>query len=172
MTTTPLQHNSLDRFLTALRNSPLQRASVGGMVGGVCLAVAEQTGVSVRVVRIATVIVGVLGVGVPTYLLAWLLLPDTRGSIHLERALRGGRAGSILLLVASVFALVPGPHAHPVTSWAFVAALVAGLSFAGSRRAGRPSASGPYPTWPPQPSGPTDPTDPTDPAGPQDRPAA
>ena len=159
MTTTPLPHSSLDRFLDALRHSPLQRATAGGKAGGVCLAIAERTGFSVRVVRIATVIASVLGVGVPAYLLAWLLLPDTSGSIHLERALRGGAAGSILLLLATVFALVPGPHAHPVSSWIVVAAIVAGLWFAGTRRTGQPPVSGPHPTWPPQPSAPTSPQD-------------
>ncbi|HOF63839.1 MAG TPA: hypothetical protein PLL54_06010, partial [Dermatophilaceae bacterium] len=56
--------------------------------------------------------------------LAWLLLPDTTGSLHLERALRQGHTGSIVLLVVTALSILPDPH--PLSGfWTVV--LIAGL---------------------------------------------
>lgn len=141
MTTSPLQASKLDRFFLALHQSPVRRSTTDRRVAGVCAAVAERFGVSGQLVRILTIVAAFLGVGVPAYLVAWLLLPDTNGVVHLERAVRQGAAGSIVLMVLTVLAVLPGPHAHPITSWIAVAAIVGGLWAVGNRRANSPWAA-------------------------------
>lgn len=144
MTTTPTTTTALDRFFAAVRSTPLRRSATDRKAGGVCSAVAERLGVSVGLLRILTVVAAFLGVGVPAYLLAWLVLPDAQGRVHLERAIRGGEAGSIVLLVFTALAIIPGPHAHPVTSWVVLAVILAALWISGGRRAAQ------APTWPSQ----------------------
>ncbi len=162
MTTTPLPASKLDRFFLALHESPVRRSTTDRRVAGVCSAVAERLGVSPQIVRVLTVVAAVLGVGVPAYLVAWLLLPDTNGTVHLERAIRQGAAGSIVLMVLTALAVLPGPHAHPITSWVAVAAIIAGLWVVGGRRAAgsptRPTGSGSAAGegWPQTPTGPQD----------------
>ena len=110
MTTTTDPHTSLDRFFDTLRRSPIRRSTTDRSIGGVCAAVAAHLGISTKVTRIGAVVLALLGIGVPAYLLAWLLLPDTTGSLHLERALRQGHTGSIVLLVVTALSILPDPH--------------------------------------------------------------
>lgn len=57
--------------------TPLRRPHEGRIVAGVAAGVAEYLGVDVAVVRIAWVVLALLGgMGVPAYLAAWLLIPD------------------------------------------------------------------------------------------------
>ena len=46
------------------------------------------------------------------YLLAWLFLPRYDGQVRLERAVRGGEASSIVLLVIALLAIVPDLFGH------------------------------------------------------------
>ena len=48
------------------------------------------------------------GVGVSLYLVLWLLMPDDRGRLSVERALKDGDGGSIFLLVVTVMAVLGG----------------------------------------------------------------
>ena len=124
MTTTTAPHTSLDRFFDTLRRSSIRRSTTDRSIGGVCAAVAAHLGISTKVTRIGAVVLALLGIGVPAYLLAWLLLPDTNGSLHLERALRQGHTGSIVLLVVTALSILPDPH--PLSGfWTVV--LIAGL---------------------------------------------
>ena len=113
MTTTPTPTSApaLDRFFTTLRRSPVTR-SRQRVVGGVCAGVAERLGVSTAVVRVATVVLALLGPALAIYLAAWLLLPDSEGGIRLERAVRGGDASSIVLLVVTAVAILPDAGVH------------------------------------------------------------
>lgn len=111
MTTIPAPASNLDRFFATVRRSPVRR-SPNGRVGGVSSGLAEQYGLSVKVVRIVTILLAIFGAGVTLYLLAWLLLPDHTGSIHLERAIRHGHAGSLALLAVTVLSMIPDAHVH------------------------------------------------------------
>lgn len=102
---------ALDRLFTALRRSPVTRSS-DGRLAGVCGGIAEALGVSVKAVRIVTALLALTGAAVPLYLIGWLLLPDRSGAIHLERAIRQGHAGSLVLLAATILAMLPDAHVH------------------------------------------------------------
>jgi phage shock protein C len=115
----------MDSLFDGLRRSPVTR-SPQGKVGGVCAGVAERFAIAPGVVRLVAVIAAFTGVGVPLYLLAWLLLPHRSGRVHLERAIRSGGA-SLVLLVVTVLALMPDEfddHFHGVAWVALVSVLV------------------------------------------------
>ncbi len=178
----PTQPGALDRFFMALRSAPIVRAP-GGPLGGVCAGLAQRLGVSPAIVRIVTVITAVFGVGVTLYLIAWLLLPDARGQVHLERAIRRGQGGSIALLIVTAFAILPDGGRHQDDGWfAFVSLMAITLTVVFGLRATRrsgaatpaappapPAAQG-YPTYPTYPNAgqPGHSSQPT--AGPQDSP--
>ncbi|MBR6102131.1 MAG: PspC domain-containing protein [Ruminococcus sp.] len=54
----------------------LYRKREGKMICGVCAGVAEYFEVDPNVVRIGTVILGCMGVGVITYIVAAIILPE------------------------------------------------------------------------------------------------
>ena len=113
MTTTPATTPTpaLDRFFDSLRRSSVTR-SQDRVIAGVCSGIAQRLGVSAAIVRVAAVILAVFGPGVFLYLLAWLFLPRYDGQVRLERAVRGGEASSIVLLVVAALAIVPDLFGH------------------------------------------------------------
>ena len=113
MTTTPATTPTpaLDRFFDSLRRSSVTR-SQDRVIAGVCSGIAQRLGVSAAIVRVAAVILAVFGPGVFLYLLAWLFLPRYDGQVRLERAVRGGEASSIVLLVIALLAIVPDLIGH------------------------------------------------------------
>lgn len=48
----------------------------GGMIAGVCAAVADRFGISRTAVRIAFVIFGLVGAGELVYIALWILVPS------------------------------------------------------------------------------------------------
>lgn len=95
MTTTPTTPGHPSRsegFFTALQHAPVHR-SEHRVIAGVCSGLAEKLSIPATVVRVAAVVLGLFTPMVAVYLAAWLLLPDQRGQVHLERAIRGGRGG-------------------------------------------------------------------------------
>lgn len=60
------------------RRSTLLRRPHEGLLAGVCAAIAHSAGVPARMVRLLGLLAGVLGVGVPAYLIAMLLIPRLR----------------------------------------------------------------------------------------------
>ncbi|MFF2493783.1 PspC domain-containing protein [Agromyces sp. NPDC058064] len=61
-----------------------------GWLGGVCAGVGARLGIDPIIVRGIVVVLAVLGAPfVLVYAIAWLLLPDTEGEIHLDRLTRG-----------------------------------------------------------------------------------
>ncbi|WP_022889276.1 PspC domain-containing protein [Agromyces italicus] len=61
-----------------------------GWLGGVCAGVGARLGIDPIIVRGIVVVLAVLGAPfVLVYAIAWLLLPDVEGEIHLERLTRG-----------------------------------------------------------------------------------
>ncbi len=113
MTTTPasIQTPALDRFFDSLRRSSITR-SQDRVIAGVCAGIANRFGISAAIVRVGAVVLTLFGPGVFLYLLAWLLLPRYDGQIRLERAVRGGDASSIVLLVVALLAIVPDLFGH------------------------------------------------------------
>ena len=157
MNTTASPTSSLDRFFGALRQSTLRRSTTDRKVAGVCAGIAERFGIAPAVVRIAAVVLAVLGVGVTLYLLAWFLLPDTAGSLHVERALRDGHGGSILLGVLALLAILP--DAHPLSSiWTVAIAVAAIAAFVALTRNhnSTPTHGGPTASTPTSPTTPQD----------------
>jgi phage shock protein C len=62
--------------LTMSTPNPLRRRAHGRVLGGVCGAIADQTGLDVGLVRVLTVLVALMsGVGIALYLAAWVLIP-------------------------------------------------------------------------------------------------
>ena len=55
---------------------PLQRDPEGGMIAGICSGIAKTLQIDVSIVRIAYVLsILCVGVGVLTYLFAWIVIP-------------------------------------------------------------------------------------------------
>jgi len=75
----------MDKFFDALRSSPIKRAR-GGWLAGICAGIAQKFGWDVSLVRIVVLLSFLLPfIGVGTYLVAWLLLPTTDGTILLQK---------------------------------------------------------------------------------------
>lgn len=143
MTQTPAPVSALDRFFATLRRSPVVR-SPRGRIGGVCAGLAERLDLSVVVVRVAVVVLAVLGPAVALYLVAWLLLPDSTGGLRVERALRRGDGSSVALLIVTAFVLVSDAGLHARVGWlslVLVAALVWAFYRAGSRPTPTPTST-------------------------------
>lgn len=71
--TAPSSSTAADRA----RRSALLRENERRSVAGVCAAVARALGAPVRLTRVTAFVLALLGIGVPTYLLAMLLVPRT-----------------------------------------------------------------------------------------------
>ncbi len=85
------------------------RQSNGRWFAGVAAGVARWLGVDPLVVRAGFILFSIFfGMGLALYLVLWLLMPDERGEIHVERALKHGEGSSIFLLVVTVMAVLGG----------------------------------------------------------------
>jgi phage shock protein PspC (stress-responsive transcriptional regulator) len=120
----PTQNQGLDNFFASLHRSPVTRSS-DRVVAGVCAGLADRLGVSTAIVRVGTVLLAILGPALALYLIAWLILPDPQGQIRLERAIRGGEGGSIVLLIFTVLVILPDAGAHARVSWWLALAVLA-----------------------------------------------
>lgn len=78
-------------------------------IGGVCGGLGARFGIDPVIVRGIAVVVALLGgPAFLLYALAWLLLPDTAGTIHLERLVRGVfEAGTVGVAVFVLLAFLP-----------------------------------------------------------------
>ncbi|MBD8043950.1 PspC domain-containing protein [Arthrobacter sp. Sa2BUA2] len=75
-------------FFTWVRQLGIQRSPqrwVGGVAGGI----AQRTGLDPTLVRGLVILLSLFGVGVVFYGVAWALLPEPDGRIHLDEAIRG-----------------------------------------------------------------------------------
>jgi phage shock protein PspC (stress-responsive transcriptional regulator) len=84
-----------------------------GWIGGVSTGIADRIGVDVLVVRGILVVVALLGgPAVLLYALAWLVLPDTTGRIHLEDLVHGRIdtpvVGIVVLVALSLLPMAQG----------------------------------------------------------------
>jgi phage shock protein PspC (stress-responsive transcriptional regulator) len=95
------------RFFDWMRSIGIVRAD--GWVGGVCAGVAYRIGIDPLIVRGIVVVAAILGApAVLFYALAWALLPDRDGRIHLQRLFDGDVEAPIVAIgVLLVFSLLP-----------------------------------------------------------------
>jgi phage shock protein PspC (stress-responsive transcriptional regulator) len=99
----------LDRIFAALRRIGIRRRTDDTWFRGVCSGLADRLGVDPVIVRAALVLLSLLGgAGITIYLVAWALLPNDRGEIVAQRALRDGDGGSIVVVVLASLALLSG----------------------------------------------------------------
>ena len=99
----------LDGLYDALRRPGIARASDGRWFAGVASGLARRLGIDPLVVRAAFILLGLLfGMGLAVYFVLWLLMPDERGRISLEQALKYGEGHSIFLLIVTVVVLFSG----------------------------------------------------------------
>lgn len=112
----PAEH----RFFSWIRSLGLARGD--GWIGGVAVGVADRTGLDPVLVRGIIVVVAVLGGPVVLlYALAWLVLPDPDGRIHLQQLGHGrvtrAHAGIAGLLLLSMLPLTQGFWFAGATYW-------------------------------------------------------
>lgn len=116
-------------FFDRLRGVQIQRPD-DRWLAGVCAGVGRWLGIDPAIVRVGTVLLAFLGgLGIGLYLLGWLLLPETSRAPHLERGIRGGEAGSIVLLIVTGVVLLGGTPIWDV--WGGGAGFWAGLWWMG-----------------------------------------
>jgi phage shock protein PspC (stress-responsive transcriptional regulator) len=96
-----------DEFFDRIRSTNLTRPDDGRWFAGVAVGLARRWDIDPILVRgmfIALTVFG--GIGVVFYGLAWLLVPQDDGRIHLQEAIRGhitaGFIGALLLSLASI----------------------------------------------------------------------
>src|SRR4026209_2907248 len=83
---------------------PLRRDRANGMLGGVAAGVAETYGLDITLVRVLWVIAGVLWIGVPAYIVAWIVIPPADGPS--EWTGRSRDVGMILGLVLVAIGII------------------------------------------------------------------
>ena len=115
----------LDKFFAALRGIGVRRRTDDKWLAGVCSGLADRLGVDPVIVRVGLVVLTFLGgVGLTVYLVAWALLPNDKDEIAIERALRDGDGGSIVVLILAALALFGGSWWGSDSGWGFPWGLV------------------------------------------------
>ncbi len=108
-TTTAPPRSTLDDLFGRLRSSGFHRDTDRRWFGGVCAGLAGRFAVDPLLIRAAAIVlVFAGGVGLTVYLVLWLLLPDRSGDLLLERALRRGDVGPVLLLLVTGLVIIGG----------------------------------------------------------------
>jgi phage shock protein PspC (stress-responsive transcriptional regulator) len=115
----------LDKIFSALRSIDVRRRTDDKWIAGVCSGLADRLGVDPVIVRVGLVVLSLLwGAGITIYLVAWALLPNDRNQIVIERALRDGDGGSIVVMVFATLALFGGSWWGSSSGWGFPWGLV------------------------------------------------
>jgi phage shock protein PspC (stress-responsive transcriptional regulator) len=99
-----------NRFFSWLRSIGITRQP--GWIGGVAVGIADRLGIDPLIVRGILIVVAIVGAPATLlYAIAWLLLPDAKGKIHLEELIRG-RFDTPMIGIAVLFAisLLPVPQ--------------------------------------------------------------
>ena len=127
------------------------RRSPDRWIGGVAGGISRRTGLDPVLVRGLVIVLSIFGIGVVLYGVAWALLPEPDGRIHLEEAVRGtwasGMTGALVFTVLGLGG--PGISFWANDGWLgsvfwglfWVAAVVLGIYWLTTRNNGRnPSA--------------------------------
>ena len=150
--------SGLDRFFDWLRSLDVRRYTDDKWLAGVCSGLSNRLGVDRLVVRAALVLLVLLGgIGITLYLIAWAFLPNGRGEILAERAVREGAVGPIILLVIVVLSLLGGggfAHDGPGLVWLWWLVLGGLVVWMVTRHRAQPAQPAPpaQPTPPAQPA--------------------
>lgn len=117
-TVTPPPSTS-ERFFAWMRSLGIQREK--GWIGGVAAGIAVRIGIDPLIVRGIIVVTALLGApALLVYAAAWLLLPDTDDSIHLERAIKGQFDAPLaaigVMIVLGLLPVWPGLWFSPIGS--------------------------------------------------------
>ena len=100
-----------ERFFAWMRSLGIQREK--GWIGGVAAGIAVRIGIDPLIVRGILVVTALLGApALLVYAAAWLLLPDSDDSIHLERAIKGQFDSSLaaigVVILLGLLPIAPG----------------------------------------------------------------
>ena len=82
----------------------LRRNTRDGVLGGVCAGIGRYFGIDPVLVRLVAVVFGVLGPGIPAYLVAWVVIPSDNDEVIASGAVRAGTMGAAMagfMLVAA-----------------------------------------------------------------------
>ena len=144
------------RFFRWLRSLGVQRGS-SRWVGGVCSGLADRWGIDPVIVRGLTVVLTLFfGVGLLAYGLAWALLPEPDGRIHVEQVARGHWSTGMTGAAVATFLGLAGPGQTFVwdghNGWfpwpvIWVAAIVCCVVWAVNRGKGQPPRPSGNPPW-------------------------
>ncbi len=100
-----------------------------GPLGGVCAGIARYANIDANIVRLGTIVLAVMGPGIPAYILAWIFLPEGDGTVHADKVI--GRTGSrwsqafgIGLIIVAV-SVMWGDWWWPGRGWVLPLALIA-----------------------------------------------
>lgn len=98
-----MPHTTVDTLIRRSLDTGIRRGAEGRWVAGVCLGLGARYGNDPVLIRVAFIVSTVFGgIGIPVYLLAWLLLPAADGIVPLDRVRRGdGVAITLLVLTAT-----------------------------------------------------------------------
>ncbi len=161
-TENPPQHGTsfLDDLFARLRGSGYFRDTDNRWFGGVCSGLAQRFNVDPVLIRAAAVVLAFLGgLGITLYVVLWLLLPDRRGDVLAERAVRQGDAGPIALLVLAALLVIGGLFSIGrgdgwfAPLWLIPVAVVAWLVISRDRSPGSAAPSALPPSYTPVPPG-------------------
>ena len=95
----PVGPSGIDLFFERLRRLGVARATQGKVAGGVCAGLARRWNIDPLVARLVFVVLTVFGgFGLLAYLVALAMLPDEKGTIFAEEALRRRHGGAIFLV--------------------------------------------------------------------------
>ena len=95
----PVGPSGIDVFFERLRRLGVARATQGKVAGGVCAGLARRWNIDPLVARLVFVVLTVFGgFGLLAYLVALAMLPDEKGTIFAEEALRRRHGGAIFLV--------------------------------------------------------------------------
>lgn len=132
-------------FFDQIRGLGVRRGS-DRWVGGVCAGIARRFDVDPLVIRAAMIALLLFGIGFLAYLIAWAILPDEKGSILAEKAIRDGDGWGIFLLIVIALSVL-GTWFDGSRGWAGPFVIIGGLVLAWylytqRHRAGSPADSG------------------------------
>jgi phage shock protein PspC (stress-responsive transcriptional regulator) len=99
----------MDKFFSALHGIGMRRRTDDKWIAGVCSGLADRLGIDPVIVRAGLVLLTLLGgLGVTTYLIAWVFIPNKKEEIVAQQAFRDRDGSSIVLVIFATLSLFGG----------------------------------------------------------------